>query len=401
MIQQWKAIVPIKLPFPPKTGKKNAKSGRQNSDNNAAAKSSDALITAVFAPKYKSPQRLPKLKIPQGIVSLSKCALKLALAYADPWHPKARGVCIPDGQRPSTFKQPATQRITAFIGSSGLGFIALTPSLSNDAPNCYYTLSTFSSDRAVILSANNTLTTGVTRGYATSLRGFNDALIATADADVISGRVVTVNAKVTYTGTVDKMGGMVYCFEDPDHLSVAGAGPTDVGSNFSSASLAPVTRKPCELTLLPKNSREVQFTGNGVTGTTSVVYPYSNGEGDMATAYKSTTTYTDTVNGCVVGVPVALILVNGSAGETFHVDVITHVEYCGVLVDQETTVNPVDKPGAEMVLGAAQRLNILKNDAGNDGKSMWDLMYGQLVDIAKAGIKHVVPRALAAAAAFL
>lgn len=295
---------------------------------------------------------------------MSECALKYALACIDPFAPGAFGVCNPAGKETFTEKRHSLQRITGSIGSSGTGFVMVSPSLANDADNVFYTTSAFTDTVAKPCTANNVLAVGV----ATQTPGqlpYSTSTLANSSkyaSESVTGRVVAVGLRITYTGTTVNESGMIYGLHDPAHMSISGAGQGDIGT-YAEAVVRPVSRKACTISAFALDDAEDQMLWQtaGIATPTNLLYPF-NPVGSLNVSYKGTTSYTYAgAGGANVGGPVLGFVFSGVAGMSFQIEIVQHVEYVGQTCQSAITRSHVDPVGAVQVKNAVRDAQLIAN----------------------------------------
>lgn len=333
---------------------------------------------------------------------LSHCALKFALALVNPWDPGALGVCNPAGKETFTMPAHSVQRFTMTIGTGQLGFIQLSPCLANDYPNVWYTGPNYASSTvSTILTGNNAYSLGVLPATASTLP-FNSTQLANQsalDSPLVTGRVVSMGVRVTYSGTTLNEGGFTYSLHDPNHMNTAGAGPADIGT-YVEAMVSPVSRKPLTLSIYPITDLEDQMAfmqpgTNLTTGSIVNLYPFSNADAAFNTIYKGPTAYV--VNDLPLGssvpaaAPIACILVTGNAGNTFEVEIITHVEYSGQLSQYMSRRSHTDVQGAVMVKNAYKESAVITAQRSTVQYDPWGDFRSVLTEVASDVASSLIP----------
>lgn len=291
--------------------------------------------------------------------SISKCAMKYALAISSPFNPEARGACLPVFPSPPSHKVTAFTRFNITIGTAGVGFLAAAPCLSNDGICAYYSTSAYTQSDIKVLSANNTLFTGV----ATASFGgipYTTAQYTTGLAnneEVVAGRCVSYGARATYTGTTLNESGVAYVYASPTHgNAVFEAGNAPKAGALAECEVCGITRRPCESFLYPVTSGETCYGNDAsasVNATTGVVYPYNGGS-------EFTNGFSNLVNTAYVGSPSLVIFVTGVVGSTFLVEIVQHSEHVGAATAAMVTPSDADQRGFEMVTAAAERIPQIK-----------------------------------------
>lgn len=340
---------------------KNAQIAEAERQKKTIAKS-QKLANELYGPAMRFQPAIPNRNDSKSSGQLSKCALKYALAIADPFHPQARNACLPVFPSPNSQKVTGYTRFTVATGTQGIGYVAISPTLANNEPVAYYSTSTWAGSTTQVLSANDTLQTGINLATMANLPYSSSQLTGGADKEsaTVVGRIVSCGLRITYTGTTSNESGTFYVYSDPLHQNF-----TVVGSNAAALGVLPdcevcaVTREPCELSAYPVDQYEHLYGNSWPTSSlTPLIHPYSlNTTAFGASAY----TKVSSIAGTNVGVPVAGVYFTGAqTGATYLVEVITHAEYVGSTVGAAVTPSDSDMRGFEIVTAAAQRIPQLK-----------------------------------------
>lgn len=336
-------------------------------------------------------------------VSLTKCALKYALACSDPFNVAARGACIPSAPAHPSQKVHTFARFTASVGTNNVGFIAWNPAIANDAPCIYYTDSTFTGAFATgvdILTATSTLRTGVVATGLDNLPYSSTQLTSVAGTDQrgVIGKIVAGALRIQYVGTTLNESGLYYCLQEPNHGNLSGYNGNSIGF-YADADVSAITRKPCMLNSFAVTENELNWSSTIVNTAqipsqqaTAIIYPFSKGDqffstaaGDLAYQYGTdaygTSLYAAPPNG--------VIAFTGVAGQQLHVEVILHVEYTGNVPGPMETRNDADADGAAIVMAATAQLPSAKLAAPR--ASTWSLMSTILKSAGKGAVKYGIP----------
>lgn len=418
----------VLLIFAPSSNKNN-KSNKKSSKNNtskgkkrsvpqkksAGRKSSDEGMKALMASVLSNVSRrsqVPSVTRPlptaSAAVKLSKCSAKYAYAISDPFSPIATGVCVPSGQATASHKVTGFVRVDSKIGTQGFAFIAISPSGARDAPQLIVSnAGYFPSTVAILNNTGSGFATGLNVVSVSNLPYTADNLINKSgeDSQEVTSRVVSAGVSVQYTGTALNQSGMAYLYRDPAHKNVSITPGTISNASISSLSSNPLTtvcnftRERCMVSDFASNSVEMNFIGNsdlssGISYRTSLVYPFSGGEGDLSTSSQSVGTLTYSSPAAVQyyqGAPTTIICVTGQPGQDFHVEYVVHVEYIGNLAAASYTPTDSDIQGAGMVLEAAN--GIQQRKTSKPEASTWSLMYEGLAYAAKKAAPVVIPLA--------
>lgn len=344
---------------------------------------------------------------------LSKCVLKTGLAIIDPFNPAARGCCLPTAPAIPSQKVHCLLRGDAIIGTGGVGFIAVSPTVGNDCVVAYFTTGTFTRLTTHCLESVNFLGTGITALIPNTLPYTTAQLVGGTQPSQVSGRVVSCGVKLFYTGTELNMSGLTYCYETPTHYSAVTT--PNVGNAITASQLAQneecaisdLNRTPCTLNMFPKSDAEMEYgplasseasLGGGMN-VVSMLYPYSGGN------TKFNNGYTYSAAGNDAGCPIGTIMFTGVAGMSVHFEIILHVEYTGLLTAGRTTEEAADVAGLQKVLSAAQHVVVKKTRGYStqvfDGSKMWAMFVESLKEVGKETLKVAVPMAYTAIATLL
>lgn len=386
----------------PKLNKKQNKKQNKSQDFSAKQKNLENKLYASNQLKFRQiSNNAPPLK--NGAIKLTKCAMKYALAVSEPFHPSARGVCgIFGNSFGPTQKVSATSRFTFVVGTNGLGFIAISPTIANDAVLAYATNASFAGTNLTILTSNNTLATGV-QTFTDPQIPYSTAQIigstSTSDNPKVSGRILAVGVRVTYVGTTMNQSGTYTCLAPSSHYNMTvipgGTAPMDVATLQSDPTvvLEPCDRGWCEMAISPNYPFEFGYSSSSaVSGNSSIINPFSNGSTYI-------NTFTNSAASSTQGAPIAVVAVTGAlGGNVFQVEIIQHLEYAGSLVGGLATPSESDEQGGNIVLRAASQMQIVKNATQKKG---WPLMYDLLKDAGAAAVQHAVPALVGSLVALL
>lgn len=333
----------------------------------------------------------PKLEATS--VGLSACALKYAVALAEPFSPSARGACLPCYPSEPSQKVTGYIRFTAAAGSGGYGFCAFTPCLANDAVIAFHTGSGFTGvDASQILTANSSLAGGVTTVNCSNLPYTSAQLRSTSGNGTVYGRIVSFGYRITYVGTLLNESGVYHLASSATHGNItATAATTSDASSFINTVVCGITKESCEARVYPVASEEAQYTSanSADDNTTIMVHPYSGGDSAITGVFNFTP-----AGGVATGVPVAIVHFGGVQGAQYLIEVVQHVEYIGRLTGSAASPNVSDQRGFEIVTAAAAKLP-LKQEASPHAKPM-ALMKSAIGEVLQA-LKPVAIKALGAA----
>lgn len=348
---------------------------------------------------------------PSGRLSMSKCALKYALAVSDPLSAQARGACVPVGAAP-TMKTHAYIRFDITLGTNGVGAALFAPCLANNLPSVYYTTGAYTGTQSTYLqpyaSEGSSVTTAtLATGWTTATHNgpFNASqfIDVTSSDPAVQGRVVAAGARAQYTGTTLNESGLYYCYHDPAHNNLSGSNVAHIGS-FGDANVEGVSRTPCTLSMFAVDDSETTFSAapelSPTTNPASCLvnlYPLSGGSNIFLDDYVegppnfktpfipvgAATRYQ------VAGAPTGVILITGVAGSTVHVEYVIHLEYIGVPAGTMLTSITPDIEGTNVVRAAA--LAMPQKKLANPKKDGWSLMYSGMSEAFNAAKPILVP----------
>lgn len=393
-----------------KAGKQKKKSTLNGVDKNFA---SIKLSSSVASRGTSNPVRSKSLMLP-------KCTLQYALAISDPFHPSARGACVPVGSAP-TMKTHAFARFDVALGTTGIALVYMVPSLSSSIPSIYITNGTWAGATNQPFATSATLGSA---GVASTLNAgwvginhngpYNSGVLLNAlinnigTLSSVQGRMVSAGIRSQYTGTTLNESGLMYCYHDSAHQSVSGATASALGG-YGDLNIEGVSRKPCTLVAHAVDEDEQGFSTNNDTTVSfaNILYPYSQGSSRWAATIGGSSVVTAGVldasvqAGWIVpvGSPIACMLLTGVAGQTFHLESIFHMEYAGFVAAPMLTPVMADVQGAAMCRTAALALPAAKLD--NPNTDVWTLMYKGLEAMAVAAKPYVVPAIRTAISAIL
>lgn len=339
-----------------------------------------SLSEALFgnARKFMSaaPKKNNKKKSAPSGNGLSTCALKYALSIAEPFHPQARGICIPCPPAVPSQKVHSFNRINISLNVNGYAAAYIHPCMANDGCLVSYTSgATFlgsSSTGFAILAGTNILTTGALIASPSNLPYATSQLVSNfaSGSPAVFGRIVSVGIRVHYTGTTLNESGLYSIYSSSTHENVSRTAktPAEVGSLLD-AEICSITRKVCSSSTTTCNPIETQYTNSiHYEGAVGAVYPYSSGDSLLGAP-----PYDYSLNAVNIGLPVIAVHMTGVAGSTFLLEVIQHIEYAGPTVAAVATNSDVDVNGFNVVNCAAAKLHGKKSVSSDTPlKMMYD-----------------------------
>lgn len=350
------------------------------------------MIQRVFSANAQIPAstKIRKIGSTTGPLSLSKAALRYLIALTNGFHPSAFGITQIASDVGFSYPCTSVNRLDLTIGTAGVGWLLVCPSVANDTISAMYTTNTFTGSLASPLSAANTFNTGVAIIANATLPFASTAFTQRGSAESVTGRIVAVHARVQYTGTTMNQGGLLYCYADPNHQSTSGMAITDV-SQFPQTDVINVERKYCDIIAHAIAPAEIEFPVSSPLSTGTLnVYPYSTADNNYATGYLGPTNFTVATgaSGVLAGIPIMIVMATGLPGNTFHVDIATHVEYTGIGAAANQTPCMVDVAGAHRVLQASKLL-ALEHSSNKEGDR-----FTQVVNLLKKGTRQMAPVAV-------
>jgi len=306
-------------------------------------------------------------------VSMSPCAAKYYIASVNPFHPSATGACVPS--RPTRPSQKVTTK-AAFdivVGTAGVGFCLVTPCLSKNGCYAVYSNSLYTGTTAT--GTNGTV--GISYALNSQAPYTQSELTdsgAAASVQAAAGRIVSIAASITYTGTELNRGGLVRCFADPAHENLNGYSISDLDSR-NETEMKRTDERTCWVATNAITAIELEYPD--ISQAPSVAdaillssYPFSGGNCLSSNA-------SDLDKGSAV----IVLMVTGTAGNTYHVEIVQHAEYVGKLTEGKTSENFADSEGLEKALAALAKIPALK--AANPKMPMGKLAKQALVSVGK------------------
>jgi len=331
-----------------------------NGNSSQIGRAAEKGIEKIFSTKYANPVK-KAVALAKGI-TLSSCAMMFAAKLLAPWDPKYDGACNPALGVSQSQKINSVLSFDATVGTGGVGFIAITGCNTNTGYTGFFTTSAFTGQTATILTANNTLNTGVLGFQMSNLPySSSQASVSVPNAALVSIAPVCIATTVTYVGTTMNESGMIYCFHDPAHENVSGMSINDICARSETEKVG-VSRKPCTLIVHPISGASTSEGNAFVTSNSNgAYYPFGTSTVGFNTTYRSGSSFTlaDPYT-TLVSPPVALIMFTGVAGSQFHVDVKTTQNAIGQLASQAYTPHGSDIVGAEQVQSAMLMLQEMK-----------------------------------------
>jgi len=294
---------------------------------------------------------------------MSKCALKLALAMANPFDPACAGVCgIGGSSSADTLKSTVSKRFTVSVGVNGYGYIWISPCLAMDGGCIFSTDATYNGGaNADLTSAPNVLATGVNEIAVNQLPFTNGYLTGstTSNGVAVAGRILASGLTGQYIGTALDRGGMIVTHRSPLHANEsvkqnATGGVTTFNTVLGYADSDEIfgpAHGDIWLNDFPTDDVERSFQ-TGDSTNLEVVYPYSSNENLLGNV-----TYVSSCgSGAPVGSPTMIICIQGTPGNSYAMEYIQHSEYLspGGFSDRNNSATRVelDTDGHEHLLNS-------------------------------------------------
>lgn len=224
------------------------------------------------------------------------------------------------------------------IGSGGYGFVSLDPSVCNNTVNVLTTTSLFTGSTI----AAGATTTGVS-GAGLASGGYSSSQIGYT-AGTASGRIVSASIAIQDTSPVLNRGGTMYGLCQPEHDTINGYDSSTMGA-FQESYV-----QPCD-------SRKHWISAFAVIP----------GEQAYPTGSNLAHYYSPLSINCPVSFltnvkePIMGFLVNATAGNTFSVEIVLHMEYIGQLTAPMQTRTDSDAQGLGHVQEALANTSIIQN----------------------------------------
>lgn len=304
-----------------------------------SGKAGDDFIVRTTVPR--------KAKVSRGNPKGERMSLvckKFFASAIDPWHPDAFHCSIPAKVVGPSYKTRTVLRIVCTAGSTGLAQILVAPTLANDV-----NFLNVSNGATFASTGFDSAATAVT-GTAWSVFGglpFNiTQLTDQTSTSNVSGRIVSIGVKVTYTGTESNKGGVYHMISFPDRNLIDGLGPstTPAIGSYTIANVRAIDRKPIADCLFGLNPSEISFSNENEESASRVRYPLSNGA-----AY-------DTNIPCIFGIYIS----GATSGSTYEVEIMQHSEYVGRGAQNFLSSSAADTQMYEQLIAGLTELEYVK-----------------------------------------
>lgn len=260
----------------PKTGKtQNLTTGK--------AKRSKKMNNPLIA----SEKQLLTYRIPE-------CVSHYFNALCDPFTAPP-GACLPCDLFPlPSLKQRVFARGGFNLGTTGYGFIAATPTITNDSAIVQYSTSTSVANEATLFSAYTNIFNGICVMNTITSAQINPG-------NQVAARIVSFGLRVKYVGSLANRNGVISCMEDPDGVDTRRFSWSTLGSNpYSSLTRVGPDAWDCQICYSgPVRPQDFEFTNS--------IYPNST------------------------NAPL-IIALKGAAGDEYEFEYYQHSEIIGSLV---------------------------------------------------------------------
>lgn len=321
---------------------------------------------------------------------LSSHASKYLMSFVKPFDNSVQQVSVPRPPAVRSFKVTGFIRGAGAIGAAGVGYVAVNPVLCSDRPCAFYTTNIYNH---AILGAppdnfSYTTPTYLNGGvnwpacaYMSNLPYTFAQLVANSSSVgsqvEVAGRIVSCSMRLYYTGTTLNEGGSYYAYSDPDVNNVLGDNHA-TGAPPTGYSIANLLSKDATEVIKIKNGSEARLVRvctdpnmddypRANVNALRKVSPYSGGE-----YYNPQADYVGTAN--------MVIALDGTPGQPFYFEVVTHVEYIGTGVTQgllsDSNNDAVGYDCVKNLLQHAQR-EVASNPNKTFAKAMADEMRRQ------------------------
>jgi hypothetical protein len=151
-------------------------------------------------------------------VHIAECSAHYAMAVSDPftaWNDNIPPVCVPDNVVLPTVKQRFFARGAGATGTTGFGYVTLSP-----YPPCSDTNSVISTTATSVMTATTTLSAVTNYQYSHFASPFTESQLGAA---ALQYRIVAAAIRVRYSGTKLNEGGNVFAFRNPTNQNSNGS----------------------------------------------------------------------------------------------------------------------------------------------------------------------------------
>lgn len=356
---------------------KQSKQPKQKPSAKKAKPQKNGLNTKLMALSIQRPKTKPTSKTHISPVGISDCALKFAAAISNPWSELSLGVCIPTQPSRRSQKVAAFKRIIATVGTGGIGFVYVMPTIANNTVAYYFTDVNYTGtmnaggfENSNLFGSEEVLQAGVQGGSLGNIpysAGNFTGTIGDSYRPVSYGRIVSAGVSASYIGTTLNESGLILCYASPNHgdlssmpfgtiLEKAEADVKNFGRKKCWVSTSVISAAECEYdrSLQAFARREPTVAGlNQVDALIPIYYPWSP-DGPLI----------GTGTGLTQGGAPLVIAFTGEAGSQVYVEIVFHLEYTGAVCEAISTPSHSDPIGFAKVLEAADHARTIQSSRG-------------------------------------
>jgi len=277
---------------------------------------------------------------------------------------RSSGVGLPVFPSPPSQKLTTWCKTTFVVGTGGFGFAAAFPYLDNTASNAnfYYSTSGYIGNS---ISANQS-TAGVS--YLNASGSNNPYAISTFSSNTtLQQRLVCAGIRLRYSGTANNASGSMIAFVHPEHNDCGSFTKASILA-FEGCDFTPVTRKWVSAVWVPVHRTELEYTNTPYT-------PSQLAQGTAST-----------------GIPIIVMVPDGTAGNTYDVEFFCHYEVIGTISADKTPnyVSPTTEPILSRLRGSVQSY-AGGTGANSNNNTNTTAAPGLAAKVAKLALQAVVP----------
>lgn len=321
----------------------------------------------VITTKRQQNSQLPKQRNPASPWAISDCAKKYSIALVNPRDPRATGACIPSFPSPPSQKLTSELDFSFVIGTTGIGYLAWSPSPTNDQAAVFTTTALYDSTNLAITDAMITANKVVKSPFSNQPFPASSFVPTSSSNAAVRARLVSVCLEECYTGTTNNLSGMRFHFHDPNHSGLIGINNGGINPsvliNQPGCQSAPVSRASKRVVGFSVSSDETEYpTFDDATATTGatnemIYWPWCGGN-QMNSVFTGP------------GQPSLIVFVTGGLpGNTHYVKLTQLSELCGNGVASiSMTPSATDVVGFSMVQQAVSSMTL--NQRSPDSNSM-------------------------------
>lgn len=312
------------------------------------------LITAAHRPKQRVPRGLP----------LTACARNFLTACVNPFGCTGKDIFLPYGYSAPTYRVRGFMRVMVAIGTGGVGFVSLVPTVCNDAPCIWYTTSAYTGTAFIPYTdvATPVLSTGVVSAAMSTLP-FSSSQIIPNNADEsyassgMDGTCVSWGIEVLNASTEVNLGGTITAYSDPNRSSLYGATQAQL-AGFMDAQVVLGTRQRVGLSVYPIGEDETEF---------SPLIRVRNNDGLATAAHYPMNWNYGTAQCTYAWAPASsnVIMFTGQPGSQYLVNIVGYNEYSGLQTQLVNRAKIVDPQGYSKVLDVLSRARMMCQSQGS------------------------------------